>query len=197
MNIRGTWHLFNLGVLLFVTALTAVGGGKVTVKFDLALPLFLKVASYDDSFQGGKQFDSVKVYVLYDPAQAVSCRQTQEAEKYFRENSQLKVLGTPCGYQALPLADADSVLNSVGQRNYSILVVTSLAYEKVKPLLQAIERMKVRTFAIDSEQVKEGLAVGLKVDDKATTIIVNMEAAKLEGSKFSAHLLKICELYNN
>jgi len=75
------------------------------------------------------------------------------------------------------------------------MLVTSLPDETVRSLLNSGDKTGLHTFSLDPALVPLGVAVSARAGEKRNAIVVNVDRARREGSRFETPLLKMCELY--
>ncbi|MEW5796137.1 MAG: hypothetical protein AB1772_07225 [Candidatus Zixiibacteriota bacterium] len=159
-----------------------------------AIPLFLKIVSYDQSFQGGPD-RTVTVYLPYDRREAPSYEQYRVAQRYFEKNADLTVLGSRIRFQPVCCDSLRTIVDQLSPDDYNIMMLTSLNEEQTRLLADLKSGTRIRTFAFDAVQIPFGVAVSVRPDEKKNAIIVNLAAAQSEGSRFGAQLLRLCEIW--
>jgi len=180
-------------LLLLVTAVVA-WGGDVVVDPGLSIPLFLKIITYDENFDA-KTIETVRIYTVYDQKTARSYEQLTKTEEFFKKNQDLTVEGVRVQLYSLTLDRIDSILENTSKAEYRMLIVTEIGREKARILAEKTKAVDVRSFALDPSYIPLGLAVTVRTGRTSNAILVNLEASRQEGSRFGAHLLKMCEIY--
>ncbi len=180
-------------LLLLVVSVGVLGKHGTAIDPDLGIPLFLKVITYDENFDPEK-IDAVNISIVYDRAQVQSYEQLRRIESYLKENSGLMVSGVAVTYQSVPSDEIDSALATLDDSQYNLMIVTSVGSDRVASLSSKAQIHLVRTFSLDPEYVALGISVGVKVRKKGQLIMVNLDSSRREGSQFSAHLLRLCEI---
>ena len=160
----------------------------------LAIPLFLKIITYDESFSAQKPRDTLRMYFLYDFADSKSYQQFQEAQEYVQKAGMLMVSGVPVKLIGLQKPGADSALELVPDGAYAIVICGAGRGSDFKELAPQLRAKSVRSFAMDREDLASGVAVSVGVKDQKTGIVVSLRAAKAEGSRFSSRLLSMCTI---
>jgi len=173
-----------------------VGGGETAVDPAMSIPLFLKIITYDANFVPD-EYNDVTIYILYDGSISRSYKQFLEAEEYFKERPKLVVSGLSIRKQSISLNLVDSIFNQASGPTYRVLLVTDIGKEKIKDLARKTQNSMIRSFSLCPDYISEGLAVGVRPDQETKTILVNIKSARQEGSNYSAHLLKICDVYKD
>jgi hypothetical protein len=193
MGVRVVKRSMTSLLLLAVVAVAALGGGDI-VDPSLGIPVFLKILTYDANFDA-KKSETVDIYVVYDQKTARSYEQLAETEKFFRKNRGLTVDGVKTKLRAVPFDQLDSSLKDVSTADYSMLIVTEIGEERARVVAGKTRAKGIRSFALDPAYIPLGLSITVRTERKNKPILVNLEASRQEGSRFSAHLLKMCEIY--
>jgi hypothetical protein len=181
-------------VLLIIGWTSIVQAGDGALSPDQMIMLFLKVITYDQSFE----FDSTKtvtVYLPYERSNPASYEQFRAAQKFFDRNKELRVEGAHVRFVPFLVDEAASSLTSQGASNYGVLLMTNLTKETVRGLLNQASGIGLRSFSLDPALVPLGVAVSARAGDKKNSIVVNLAKAQREGAHFATPLLKMCEIY--
>lgn len=157
------------------------------------IPLFLKIASYDEAFDQS-QVSAVNIVVLYDMSNALSYKQSLELRDYFAGHKSLKVEGVDVRYEAVALSELPGYIKGLSATDYNMLVVTAIADHRISGIVEATQKAGIRTYSLVPKHVAMGIAISVDPTRKHKSILVNLDAARLEGSHYSAHLLKLCDI---
>ncbi|MEE9441760.1 MAG: YfiR/HmsC family protein [candidate division Zixibacteria bacterium] len=160
----------------------------------LSLPLFLKIITCDFNFNSDK-FENVHIRILYDKGNADAYEEYQIACDFMSRNSDLKIEGLDIIFEGVNFFSPDSILNGYDSQNYNVLIIAGNNENGLEELLDKLSESNIRTFSFNPELISNGIAVSVKAQEKKNSIIVNLDAAQSEGSKFGAHLLKMCSIY--
>ncbi len=164
------------------------------IKVSAAIPLFLKIITYDANFKPDS-IESIRIHVVYDPSLPESMKQMQQSRDYFKGNSGLKVSGLEVEYHLIKTSQIDNTFESQDTKCYDLLIVTHIGDDGIGRLVKKVRGKGIHTFAFDPEHVPFGLTVGIRDHQTKNPILVNLDQAKAENSQFTAHLLKMCEIY--
>lgn len=170
-----------------------MSSGNAAVDIKTEIPLFLKIITYDDNFNPDG-IDKINIFVVYEQKHAASYKQFIVIKKFFENNSKLKIKNVPVKFYSVSFDKIDATFKTVLNSGYNVLFTTDFDNDKIKELVIIKNRYKLRTFSFNPEHIQLGLAVSVRAYKK-NPIIVNIEQAQFEGSNFSAHLLKMCEIY--
>ncbi|MDH3890004.1 MAG: hypothetical protein OEV49_02885 [candidate division Zixibacteria bacterium] len=179
--------------LIKLVAVGALGKHDSGIDPNLGIPLFLKIVTYDENFDP-EEVEAVNISVVYDRGRVRSYEQYRLAETFFKDNPVLRVNGVAVQYEAVPFDQIAPTLEAMSDAHYNLVLVTDIGDERIAPLSREIKTHHVRSFSFNPAYVYDGLSVGVKVAKKGQLIVVNLKSSRQEGSKFSAHLLKLCEI---
>lgn len=177
------------------------GGSVLTADHKLVdpakgIPLFLKIIAYDNNFNADA-IESINIYFVYDKELINSYQQLTLAKEYFRSNKKIKVADIDVVFKPVPYGKLNSSMNNLSDSSYNILIVTELEENQLNLIKKKSADSNIRSFSFNPEHVELGYSVSIKLRDKKTKIVINLGSSKREGSEFSAHLLKICDIYKN
>lgn len=185
----GQWSVVIGGLFCLLWA-APLHAAEVDTK--LALPLFLKMVSYDESFTARKKPDTLRVYFLYDYADSKSYQQYQDAREYFRTTGGVTVAGVPVKLTGIQKHDADSIIRSGPDSSYAVVVCASGRGQEFRELTATFKAKNCHSFAIDCSDLAYGVAVTVEAKEYRTAIVVSLRSATAEGSHFSASILSLC-----
>jgi hypothetical protein len=180
-------------VFLLLAYVGVWGSHSAGIDPELGIPIFLKIITYDRNFDS-ENLDAITMGVVFDRSQVESYEQLRKIEKYLDDNSDLTVEGVAVTCQLIPTSAVDSVLEAVSDTQYNLFVFTSIKQGDIAALASQARANNVRTFSLDPSHIELGISVGVKVQEKGQLIMVNLDSSRREGSQFSAHLLKLCEI---
>jgi hypothetical protein len=181
-----------ISLLTLMGVLSSKAEDKIVTP-ELAIPIFLKVLSYDQGFT----FNDTKIvdfYLPYDRANEVSYEQYRSTREYFLKNKGTSVFGARIRFFPLPYDSASQVLTHVDSTHYNLVVLTSMPSDKVRELLNECRQRRIRTYTFDPVQIQLGVAVSIREVKGRNSIVVHLAEAEREGSRFSSQLLRICEV---
>jgi ABC-type uncharacterized transport system substrate-binding protein len=94
--------------------------------------------------------------------------------------------------QCIPVAldDVGSVANTLGRVNADVFYVTEMRGVSILDVVRVSRARHIKTITIVEGYVEGGIAIGLRVRNDKPVIVVNLSAAKAEGSDLTAQLLR-------
>lgn len=151
------------------------------VPADVQWALFSKIWHFDRSLS---QSDELTVAVLYQSNYRASAEAKDELMTAAR--GQLKIRCTP-----VALDDPNRLEALLAGVVADVFYVTPLRGVDIASIARISARRHVKTVTATPEYVEAGLAVGLRVRNDRPDILINLAAARAEGSDLPAPLLKL------
>ncbi len=183
------------GILATLAVLGTVVAGDRMIHPEQAIPLFLKIITYDDGFRPDS-LKGISVCLVYEESKADSYEQYEQSVAFFDKHPELKINGLPVKFRGVPYAQFDSLMVTRQKGQYLVLIITNLDDAKVRTIGQKTGYGGVHSFTFNPDHIPLGTAVGVEPADKKTAIVVNLPKSKTEGSRFNAHLLQMCKIYD-
>jgi len=174
-------------------SLGARGHQGPTVDAELVLPIFLKIITYDENFEPGS-IDTVDICTVYDRAVTRSYDQLRQIERYLADNSGLTIAGVAVRHRVVSCDSLETALANIKDDEYHLMIITSVGSDRIATLVKEARDHDVRTFSLDPAYVELGITIGIKAQTKGQLILVNLDSSREEGSRFSAHLLRLCQI---
>jgi hypothetical protein len=177
-----------LGLLL-----AAVPGSAQTMPMpvDIQLPLFLKILTYDRSFQY-KARSAITIGVVYLPGDAESVKAKDEMVANLQRLTDRTIKNLPIKYVTLEFKDVASLDRAVKAGKVNVFYVAPGLGDQLPHLLKMARSYAITTATGVPEFVQRGISVGIGMKaDKKPDILINLPASRSEGSEFDASLLRI------
>ena len=185
--------ILTTSLILTLACPIALMGGDNYIRPDVGLPLFLKIITYDESFASGI-YDKITIYVLYDRSISESYQHYLEVEEYFRIHSDINVDGVPVQMRGIQIKSLETIKTGISSEEYNLLLVTVINKQQIKTVTDFARSARMHSYSLNAEHVPLGITIGVKPDTHSGAIMVNLMSSRLEGSKYSARLLKMCEV---
>ena len=88
----------------------------------------------------------------------------------------------------------DAALDAVVAEQRPALLVATTAGLDVAAVRQVTRKRRVLSFSVAERDVRSGLAFGVVDGEERNEIVINLDAARAEGARFSAGLLQLARL---
>ena len=177
---------WSLSVALLVMAPAAVTnaaiGGTPAIPASVQLLLFSKIWMFDRSVA---DHDQMVMAILYQSTFHAS----EEAKDQLVEAVRAGRLKTRCVPVALD--DVGNVVNALEHVKADVFYVTELRGVNIADVVRVSRARHIKTITVAAGYVESGIAIGLRVRDDKPVIVVNLSAAKAEGSDLTYQLLRV------
>jgi len=185
-------RLLACGAVLALGAGPVVAGEEVQVPPDLQAALFVKVLSFDRNLRAHAGKDVV-LGVLVQRGNRASLDTATELMRAVER------LGEPSATEPrLRAVLVEATRGDIGAQlealHVEALYVSPLRALTIADIAAAARSRGIRTLTGVPSYVREGLAVGLAVRDDRPEILVNLTAARAEGTDFSSQLLNLARV---
>ena len=177
-----------LALLLSARSVHAQG---MDVPASIQIPLLYKILTFDRNF-AAREGDELVIGILYQEGFRSSVVARQEVEDAMRSAGTVgsrKVRSVAIEQGATP-----DIAAALRQDGITVLYVTPLRGVSLTPILRAARAARVMTFTGVPPYVERGVAVGIGLEQERAMILVNLTAAKAEGSDYNAQLLRVAKV---
>jgi len=154
------------------------------------VPLILKVLTYDRQFEA-KASPEVKIGIVYSPADADSSKATDAITGILNKFSGKTVKKLPIKYWTIEYVSPVRLEAVVEERGINVIYVSPGNDKNLEAIVRLSQAKKITTTTGVPDYVRKGIAVGIGSRRGKPQILINLEAAKSEGSEFDASLLRI------
>jgi len=176
---------FGLALLAQAPSLLAQG-----LPASAQVPLILKVLTYDRQFEA-KTSPEVKIGIVYSPGDAESSKATDAITAILNKFSGKTVKKLPIKYWTIEYVSPARLEAVVKERGINVIYVSPGNDNNLAAIVRLSQASKITTTTGVPDYVRSGIAVGIGSRRGKPQILINLEAAKSEGSEFDASLLRI------
>jgi hypothetical protein len=181
-----------IAVLIGVTCAStpaAAYAQDMDVPVHIQIALFLKVLTFDRNLVVSPASEIV-VGVVFQSGYRSSVNAKNVAM------TALQVTGNPRTIRAIAIdLDRESLLTALSRYRPSVLYVAPLRSVEIGDLATTARNANVTTLTGVAQYISLGLAVSVRLQGERPKLVINAEAAKLEGADFSAELLKLAQIW--
>ena len=169
-------------VVLLAAIARPAGAETSPIPVAVQLLLFGKIWMFDRSVAGN---DHLVVAVLYQS----TLRSSAEAKDQLIEAVRAGGLKIRC----IPVAldDIENVSRELQHVNADVFYVTEMRGISIPDIARISRARHIKTITAVDGYVEAGVAIGLRVRNDKPSIVVNLSAAKAEGSDLTAQLLRL------
>jgi len=172
-------------LVILSTVVTVATAETAPIPAGVQLLLFSRIWMFDRSVAGNGR---MVMAVLY--------------QSRFRASSEAKdqliaaVRGQGLNIQCVPVAldDSEHVSNDLQQVKADVFYLTEMRGIDISDVVRVSRTRHIKTITVTTGYVEAGIAIGLRVRNDRPVIVVNLNAAKAEGSDLTAQLLRSATL---
>jgi len=180
---RRSWRiLFPLLAILSAAITPTAGGETFPIPARVQMLLFSKIWMFDRSVA---QNDHIVMAVLYQS----TFRASKEAKDQLIEAVRAEGLKIRC--VPVPLDDVERISNELQQVKADVFYVTEMRGINILDVVAVSRARQIKTITVVGGYLEAGVAIGLRVRSDKPVIVVNLRAARAEGSDLTGQLLKV------
>jgi len=183
--------LLRMGRLLTVLLLLAAASARAQVDVKAALPVLLKVLTYDVNFDARGAGPFV-LLVVSEPGQASDRAALMNSLK---DSSVTEVKKRPLKYIAIDFKDEAQLQAEIDKNKASaLLVVQGASSATVKSLWEVAQDNQLYALALDQETVQSFFPLGVTMVGDKPQIIINEKSSKAVGARFETVVLRMAKV---
>jgi hypothetical protein len=180
-----------LSIAVAICLTTVVGAQAGDVPIGLQIPLFLKVVSFDRQL-ASRMGNELVVGVAYQGGNRESVRAKEDAVRALRDARDVPGM-LRVRIEAIDL-DKETLAIELVRRRIVVLYVAPLRALNIADVATAARAARVTTITGTPGYLSDGLAVSVRYQGERPKLLINVDAARLEGAEFSAELLKLAQV---
>lgn len=188
-----------LGLAFCVALFGALLAGAASPAADMAVPaevqhpLFLKILSYDRNLErraGSELVFGIAYQGRYRPSVTARDAFVRAAEA----SAVTRINGIPVRYVPVEASTPAALARAVERHELDVLYVCPLRAFDVRAIAAVSRSAQVATLTGVPGYVSAGLAASIDAREGRPEIVINLPAARAEGIKFNAKLLKLVRI---
>ena len=185
-----------LALLLGLAVLCAPGHARAQSQGEAAardVLIALRVLAYDRALATRATGDELTVLIVH----AATNEGRADRDRWlagFRMLPNVKAGGRHVSARAHELAGADDLDAAVARLRPALVIAAGGVSRDIATLRQVTRKRQALSFSLREADVRAGLAAGVVRSDHKHEIVINLDAARGEGIRFSAGLLKLARL---
>jgi hypothetical protein len=172
-------------LVLSMAIMPAADGETAPIPAGVQLLLFSRIWMFDRSVAGN---DHMVMAVLYQSR----FRESSEAKDQLIAAVRVQGLNIRCVPVALD--DIENVSNDLQHVKADVFYLTEMRGIDIADIVSVSRSRHIKTITVTAGYVEAGIAIGLRVRNDKPVIVVNLNAAKAEGSDLTAQLLRSATL---
>ncbi|MCP5062510.1 MAG: DUF4154 domain-containing protein [Ignavibacteriae bacterium] len=156
------------------------------------MKLIPKVLSLDKNFSSRKE-DQFNLAVLYSSVQRNSSEIKDEIKEKLKKNNMF-VKTTKVIITFIDLVKTINIEEYLKENKIDVVYITPLRGVDINSIANICKEEKALTVTGVLDFMENEISVSFDIKDKKLQIIINNDAAKLEGTNFSSRLLRIAKI---
>lgn len=160
---------------------------------EVQYPLLLKVLSFDRNFNNRNK-TTVNIALVFQSKFRLSANTKNTIEVLTEDTPMSQVSGKTIKLFPVDLSDGTDVAAFCRVNQISCLYIMPLRAYDLKRITDISRAYKIITFGVAVEQVQSGASCAIGLKNDKPEIIINLPAAKSEGTEFNAQLLKLARI---
>jgi len=183
-----------LGVLTLLLAGGSAQAQKMAAPAEVQVPLLFKILTFDRRVGTRPAGNVIVIAVVFQTgyrASLVARNQIVEALKAMEDST---ISGHPVRWVAVEWIDEEQVRLALIRERTDVVYVTPLRGVELHPLVRTARAAGMTTFTGVPLYVEQGVALSIGIVRERPQIIVNLAAARAEGSDFTSQLLRLCKV---
>lgn len=175
-------------MILIVLTLPAYAQ-QVDVPMEIQYNIMLKVLSYDKNLSRFGT-DEIRIGVFYQSGFKASATARDELSESVSK-SKIKDIDKRKISVFYSNLDYESPSAFIKDKKISVIYFLPLRAVSIENILSETKKIKILSFSAVKDYIAEGVAISFALKSSKPEILVNLKAAKAEGTDFSSQLLKI------
>ena len=183
-----------IGVLTLLLGGGSAQAQKMAAPAEVQVPLLFKILTFDRRLATRPPGDVMVIAVVFQTgyrASLVARNQIVDALKAMEDST---ISGHPVRWVAVEWIDEEQVRLALIRERTDVVYVTPLRGVELHPLVRTARAAGMTTFTGVPLYVEQGVALSIGIVRERPQIIVNLAAARAEGSDFTSQLLRLCKV---
>jgi hypothetical protein len=187
-------RLSSLIVAFLLPLLPASTLARVSVPESRQIPIFLKILAYDRNLNQ-RVGERLNIGIIYsDRTNPESGDNLSNVIEALGQNQSTEIKGLPVTFTVLRFSTPEAFTQRLMEAGINIVYLTSGLRENLRDIVAVTRQLKVLSLAAEIVYLKSGVALGLHPIEGRLRIFINLKASREEGARFSANILKLCEI---
>lgn len=175
--------------LIFITLTASAIAQQIEVPMEIQYNILLKVLSYDKNLSRFGT-DEIRIGVFYQSGFKASAAAKDELSESISK-SKIKDIDKRKISVFYSNLDYESPAAFIKEKKISVIYFLPLRAVSIENILTDTKKIKILSCSAVKDYLSEGVAISFALKSSKPEILVNLKAAKSEGTDFSSQLLKI------
>jgi len=179
---------------VLLTLPAAVRAQDMEAPAAVQIPLLYKILTFDRNLGERAAGDDLVIGIVFQTGYRGSVVAREQVEEAFQQLKDSTISGHPVHWVTIEFKDAEALKLSLSRNRVDVIYVTPLRGVELDPIKLAARAAGITTFTGVPGYVDRGLALGVGIARDRPQIIVNIAAARAEGSDFASQLLRVSKV---
>jgi len=184
---------FVLAVYLSFVGVNFSSAQEMPVPVDVQYPLLLKILTFDKNLKA-RVGNEIVCGIVYQKKFRTSLNVKDELLRVIDSLALRQIDGIPVRYIAIDVGDDFILENAILENNVNVLYIAPVRALDIGKITAISRSKRLLTLTGVPEYVESGLSVAIAARGEKPQIMINLNAAKAEGSDFSSQLLKLAKI---
>lgn len=183
------------GLFAWVVAL-ALGGSsaeaqQMAVPAEIQVPMLFKILTFDRKLGDRVPGNDIVIAIVFQSGYRASLVARDQVVETLRDMAVSTISGHPVNWLLLEWSDAGTFRQSLTSSRVDVIYVMPLRGVDLAQIMLTARTADITSFTGVPDYVERGLALGIGMARDRPQIIVNLVAARAEGSDFDSQLLRV------
>jgi hypothetical protein len=183
-----------LGVMALMFSGRSAYAQEMDAPLEVQIPLLYKILTFDRRLGERAPGDDIVIAILYQTGYRGSVVARDQAVDALKRMGDSTISGHAVHWLSVELTGVEALRLSLTRNRADVIYVTPLRGVELDPIKVVARAAGITTFTGVPRYVERGLALGVGIARERPQIIVNLEAARAEGSDFTSQLLRVCKV---
>jgi hypothetical protein len=191
-NIMSVFYLTSVLLIACFAFFEKSVSQTMPVPVNIQYALFMKILSFDRALDD-RVHGEIIIGIVYE-------RNSKKSSDVMNnlivamDEAPADVMGMHVRYVLMDIADEPDMSRLVARHGPSVLYVAPIGATNIEAIASVCRTKKILTLTGIPEYLESGLAVGVGVNEKRPQVIINLAAARAEGTNFDSRLLRVAKV---
>jgi hypothetical protein len=162
---------------------------------EVQIPLLYKILTFDRKLGERAPGNGLVIAIVFQTGYRGSVVARDQVVDALKRMGDSTISGHTVNWVAVELSDVESLRLSLIHNRVDVIYVTPLRGVELNHIKAVARAAGITTFTGVPRYVERGLALGVGIARERPQIIVNLAAARAEGSDFTSQLLRVCKVF--
>jgi hypothetical protein len=183
-----------LGIIALMFGASPAHAQEMDAPAEIQIPLLYKILTFDRHLGERALGDDIVIAVVFQSGYRASMLARDQVVDAIKQMGDLAISGHPVHWATVELENEESLRLTLSRIRVDVIYVTPLRGIELGPIMTAARAGGITTFTGVPRYVERGVALGVGIARERPQILVNLVAARAEGSDFNSQLLRVSKV---